>query len=126
MKLTVSPSTKPFTCPPAFNAVPSYVLLALSVVTVYSPDGPNTPEEKKTGITATDPVDSIYDGKAHVNPLTVKDTKTNKDLKENKDYTLTYSDDVVNVGTVTEQLKVLETIQVNLLRNIRSHQENIQ
>ncbi len=70
-----------------------------------TPDGPNTPEEKKTGITATDPVDSIYDGKAHVNPLTVKDTKTNKDLKENKDYTLTYSDDVVNVGTVTVTVK---------------------
>ena len=70
-----------------------------------TPDGPNTPEEKKTGITATDPVDSIYDGKAHVNPLTVKDTKTNKDLVENKDYTLTYSDDVVNVGTVTVTVK---------------------
>ena len=70
-----------------------------------TPDGPNTPEEKKTGITATDPVDSIYDGKAHVNPLTVKDTKTNKDLEENKDYTLTYSDDVVNVGTVKIEVK---------------------
>ena len=70
-----------------------------------TPDGPNTPEEKKTGITATDPVDSIYNGEAHVNPLTVKDTKTNKDLKENKDYTLTYSDDVVNVGTVTVTVK---------------------
>ena len=70
-----------------------------------TPDGPNTPEDKKTGIKATDPADSIYDGKAHVNPLTVKDTKTNKDLVENKDYTLTYSDDVVNVGTVTVTVK---------------------
>ena len=70
-----------------------------------TPDGPNTPEEKKTGITATDPVDSIYDGKAHVNPLTVKDTKTGKDLVEDKDYTLTYSDDVTNVGTVTVTVK---------------------
>ena len=70
-----------------------------------TPDGPNTPEEKKTGITATDPADSIYDGKAHVNPLTVTDTKTGKDLVENKDYTLTYSDDVVNVGTVTVTVK---------------------
>ena len=69
------------------------------------PDGPNTPEEKKTGITATDPADSIYTGKAHVNPLTVKDTKTGKDLVENKDYTLTYSDDVVNVGTVEVKVK---------------------
>ena len=70
-----------------------------------TPDGPNTPEEKKTGITATDPEDSIYTGKAHVNPLTVKDTKTGKDLVETKDYTLTYSDDVVNVGTVEVKVK---------------------
>ena len=70
-----------------------------------TPDGPNTPEEKKTGIEATDPEDSIYTGKAHVNPLIVRDTKTGKDLVENKDYTLTYSDDVVNVGTVTVTVK---------------------
>ena len=70
-----------------------------------TPDGPNTPEDKKTGITATNPDDSIYNGEAHVNPLTVSDTKTGKDLVENKDYTLTYSDDVVNVGTVTVTVK---------------------
>ena len=69
------------------------------------PDGPNTPDEKKTGITATDPEDSIYDGKAHVNALTVRDTKTGKNLVENKDYTLTYSDDVTNVGTVKVTVK---------------------
>jgi uncharacterized repeat protein (TIGR02543 family) len=63
------------------------------------------PEDEKTGITATDPADSIYDGKAHVNPLTVKDTKTGKDLVENKDYTLTYVGDVVNVGTVKIEVK---------------------
>ena len=70
-----------------------------------TPDGPNTPEDKKTGITATDPADSIYNGKAHVNPLTVRDTKTGKDLVENKDYTLTYVGDVVNVGTVKIEVK---------------------
>ena len=70
-----------------------------------TPDGPNTPEDEKTGITVTDPADSIYDGKAHVNPLTVRDTKTGKDLVENKDYTLTYSDDVTNVGTVKVTVK---------------------
>ncbi len=70
-----------------------------------TPDGPNTPEDKKTGITATDPADSIYDGKAHVNPLKVTDTKTGKDLVENKDYTLTYVGDVVNVGTVKIEVK---------------------
>ena len=63
------------------------------------------PEDEKTGITATDPADSIYDGEAHVNPLTVRDTKTGKDLVENKDYTLTYVGDVVNVGTVKVEVK---------------------
>ena len=69
------------------------------------PDGPNTPDEKKTGIEATDPADTIYNGEAHVNPLTVTDTKTGKDLVENKDYTLTYVGDVVNVGTVKVKVK---------------------
>ena len=63
------------------------------------------PEDEKSGIEATDPADSIYDGKAHVNPLTVRDTKTGKDLVENKDYTLTYVGDVVNVGTVKIEVK---------------------
>ena len=63
------------------------------------------PEDEKSGIEATDPADSIYDGEAHVNPLTVRDTKTGKDLVENKDYTLTYVGDVVNVGTVKIEVK---------------------
>ena len=70
-----------------------------------NPDGPNTPDEKKTGIEVTNPEDSIYDGLPHVNPLTVTDTKTKTDLEENKDYTLTYSSDVINVGTVEVNVK---------------------
>ena len=69
------------------------------------PDGPDTPDEKKTGIEVTDPEGSIYDGLPHVNPLTVTDTKTGKELEENKDYTLTYVGDVVNVGTVKIEVK---------------------
>ena len=90
-----------------YNKVKFVVTDGQLIITPKSitPDGPNTPEDKKTGITATDPADSIYDGKAHVNPLTVRDTKTNKDLVENKDYTLTYSGDVVNVGTVKVTVK---------------------
>ena len=65
------------------------------------PDGPDTPEEKKTGITASDPSDSKYDGKEHREVLTVKDTKTDKILVADKDYSVTYSDDLVNAGTVT-------------------------
>ena len=65
------------------------------------PDGPDTPEEEKTGITVSDPSDSKYDGKEHREVLTVKDTKTNDELVAEKDYSVTYSDDLVNAGTVT-------------------------
>ena len=69
------------------------------------PDGPDTPDEKKTGIEATDPSDSEYDGNPHVNPITVRDAKTNADLVENTDFTLTYSGDTTNVGSVTITVK---------------------
>ena len=65
------------------------------------PDEPNTPDDKKTGITVSNPKDSKYDGQEHREVLTVKDTKTDKDLIANKDYTVVYSDDLVNAGTVT-------------------------
>ena len=65
------------------------------------PDEPNTPDDKKTGITVSDPKDYKYDGQEHREVLTVKDTKTGKDLIANKDYTVVYSDDLVNAGTVT-------------------------
>ena len=65
------------------------------------PDGPETPEEKKTGIEVTEPEDSKYDGKEHKNTPTVADTKTGKTLTEGTDYTLTYSEDVTNAGKVT-------------------------
>ena len=65
------------------------------------PDGPDTPEEEKTGITVSDPSDSKYDDKEHREVLTVKDTKTNEELVAEKDYSVTYSDDLVNAGTVT-------------------------
>ena len=66
-----------------------------------NPDGPDTPDEKKTGITVSDPSDSKYDGKEHREVLTVQDTKTDKKLVAEKDYSVTYSDDLVNAGTVT-------------------------
>ena len=65
------------------------------------PDGPNTPDEKKTGITVTDPEGSKYDGEEHKNKPKVEDTKTKATLKESKDYELSYSEDVTNAGTVT-------------------------
>ena len=64
------------------------------------PDGPDTPEEEKTGITVSDPSDSKYDGKEHREVLTVTDTKTGKELVAGTDYSVTYSSDLVNAGTV--------------------------
>lgn len=70
-----------------------------------SPDQEETPEDQKTGIVVTDPKDSKYDGQEHKNPIEVKDTKTGKTLTENTDYTLQYSGDVINAGTVTITVK---------------------
>ena len=70
-----------------------------------TPDGPDTPEDEKTGITVTDPIDSTYDGNEHINGLTVTDSKLNTTLVEGTDYTLTYSGDLINVGTVTIAIK---------------------
>ena len=64
------------------------------------PDGPDTPDEKKTGITVSEPSDSKYDGKEHREVLTVTDTKTSKELVFGTDYSVTYSSDLVNAGTV--------------------------
>ena len=59
-----------------------------------------TPKSIKTQeITVTKPADSQYDGNEHKNKPTVKDGK--KVLVEDTDYTLSYSEDVINVGTVT-------------------------
>ena len=64
------------------------------------PDGPDTPDEKKTGITVSEPSNSKYDGKEHREVLTVTDTKTGKELVAGTDYSVTYSSDLVNAGTV--------------------------
>ena len=61
---------------------------------VITPKSINTQE-----ITVTKPADSQYDGNEHKNKPTVKDGE--KVLVENTDYTLSYSEDVINAGTVT-------------------------
>ena len=59
-----------------------------------------TPKSIKTQeITVTKPADSQYDGKEHKNKPTIKDGE--KVLVEDTDYTLSYSEDVINAGTVT-------------------------
>ena len=65
------------------------------------PDDKDTPDSDKTGITVNEPSDSKYDGKEHKEVLTVTDTKTSKELVAGTDYSVTYSSDLVNAGTVT-------------------------
>ena len=57
-------------------------------------------DSDKTGITVNEPSDSKYDGKEHKEVLTVTDTKTGKELVAGTDYSVTYSSDLVNAGTV--------------------------
>ena len=57
-------------------------------------------DSDKTGITVTEPSDSKYDGKVHREVLTVTDTKTGRELVAGTDYSVTYSSDLVNAGTV--------------------------
>ena len=64
------------------------------------PDDKDTPESDKTGITVSEPSNSKYDGKEHKEVLTVTDTKTGKELVAGTDYSVTYSSDLVNAGTV--------------------------
>ena len=61
---------------------------------VITPKSINTQE-----ITVTKPADSQYDGNEHKNLPTVKDGE--KVLVKDTDYTLSYSEDVINAGKVT-------------------------
>ena len=64
------------------------------------PDDKDISESDKTGVTVSEPSDSKYDGKEHKEVLIVTDTKTGKELVEGTDYSVTYSSDLVNAGTV--------------------------
>ena len=50
--------------------------------------------------TVSDPEDTVYNGTEQKQPVTIHDATTGKDLGE-ADYTLTYTEDRTNVGTVT-------------------------
>ena len=57
-------------------------------------------DSDKTGITVSEPSDSKYDGKEHKEVLTVTDIKSGKELVAGTDYSVTYSSNLVNAGTV--------------------------
>ena len=65
------------------------------------PDGPKTPEDKKTGITVENPGDVKYDGKDHAEKPVIKDEKTGVTLEEGKDYEIVYPEDIKNAGEIT-------------------------
>ncbi|MEE6158935.1 MBG domain-containing protein, partial [Olsenella sp. YH-ols2221] len=68
-----------------------------------NPDDPTNPDAKRFTITA--PEDVIYNGTSQQQKPTVHDSATGKDLVEGTDYTLSYSEDTTNVGTVTVTIK---------------------
>lgn len=90
-----------------------------------SPDQEETPEDQKTGIVVTDPMNSKYDGREHKNQIEVKDTKTGKTLTENTDYTLQYSGDVVNAGKVTITVKGIENYTGEFSRDYQITPRNV-
>ena len=55
----------------------------------------------ETRFAVSQPADVVYNGLEQRQGVTVHDSTTGKDLAEGTDYTLSYSDDVTNVGTVT-------------------------
>ncbi len=64
------------------------------------PDDVDPDQPYYGGVTVEDPADVMYNGESQKGLPVVKDGKGNV-LVLNKDYTLSYSDDTVNVGTVT-------------------------
>ena len=58
-----------------------------------------------TKMDVSQPEDVIYNGQDQKQPVTVTDSRTGEVLEEGKDYELTYSDDVKNVGEVTITVK---------------------
>ena len=67
---------------------------------ILDPDDIDPDQPYYGGVTVEDPADVMYDGKSHKGLPVVKDAEGNT-LELDKDYTLSYSDDTVNVGTVT-------------------------
>ena len=51
--------------------------------------------------TVTQPANVVYNGQSQIQSVVVTDTKTGKQLVVDKDCTISYSEDTINVGTVT-------------------------
>ena len=84
------------------NTVTGTLTINAAEINPDTPD-PNNPDQKRFTITA--PEDVTYNGQSQQQKPTVHDAATGRDLVEGTDYTLSYSDDTTNVGTVTVTIK---------------------
>ena len=82
------------------NATGNYTITYVpgKLTITSAPIGPDDPDKR---FVVTGPEDTVYNAEEQRQPVTVKDTKTGKDLVEGTDVTITYSEDVTNVGEVT-------------------------
>ena len=62
---------------------------------------PENPDDEGSRFDVSKPEKVVYNGKEQKQPLTITDKETGKELVEGTDFTLRYSEDVTNVGTVT-------------------------
>ncbi len=65
------------------------------------PDSTSTPDDEKTGISVSGIANVTYDGKDHKLEPVISDAQTGATLKAGTDYTLAYSGDTTELGTVT-------------------------
>ena len=80
------------------NKVTGTLTITAAEINPDTPD-PDNPDQKRFTITA--PEDVTYNGQSQQQKPTVHDAATGKDLVEGTDYTLSYSEDTTNAGTVT-------------------------
>ena len=78
----------------------------LEVTKAKLPDDPEDPDDPASKrFTVSDPADVVYNGREQKQPVTIKDNATGTDLVEGKDFEMSYSADVTNVGSVTITVK---------------------
>ena len=79
--------------------------LTINKATIIDPENPKDPEDPDAKrYEVTDPEDTVYNGLEQKQPITVKDTKTGKDLVEGTDVEITYTA-ATDVGEVTITVK---------------------
>ena len=88
-----------------------------------TPEDPEDPDSKRFDVSI--PEDTKYNGEEQKQPVTVFDKKTQKDLVEGKDFTLSYSEDTVNVGQVEVTVKGKGNYSGTVLRTYKITPRNL-